>query len=158
MRTLPLARQALAFICVFECQPLATSQHWVVSGRLSSFHEPSLLIRPPGGAAYTHSHRPESTCPAANAGAGEYVCELCSVKVSGARNMSQHLSSARHLRRAATAARGIAAAAVSAHDGGAGAHPGVAGQVPLQGAPMAAAGPVQPTGDYCQQVKPSTYA
>ena len=89
---------------------------------------------------------------AAITGAGEYVCELCSVKVSGARNMSQHLSSARHLRRAATAARGIAAAAVSAHDGGTSAHPGAAGQAPLQGGLTAAGGLVQPIGDYCQQV------
>jgi hypothetical protein len=75
------------------------------------------------------------------------------VRVSGARNMSQHLSSARHLRRAATAARGIAAAAVSAHDGGVGAHPGAAGQAPLQGGQAAVGTPVQPIGDYCQQVK-----
>lgn len=115
------------------------------------------FIRPQAYVALSWPQLTTSFHACAGGGAGEFVCDLCSVRVSGSRNMAQHLSSARHLRRAASAARGIAAAAAAAHGGQPlGGHPAAAGQ-PSAGVPLdgggGGGGAGLPIGDYCQQVR-----
>ena len=108
-----------------------------------SSHDPSCISTRGSDASYeralTHADIAWSltVISAASSGGGELSCDLCGVKVSGSRNMAQHLSSARHLRRAAGAARSVAAAASAA-----------AGDLPA-----VPSGPPQlPIGGYCQQV------